>query len=157
MKISFCWLCLVQYVHWTSWQSRPRRRLFSLRWFSSFPTSFTCQSNCVQLLGFSVRQSISSSMSLVRERGVDDVLLKQQWAQTKPTTRENAPTVTEAHVPYSNGSFIDSHTEKNTKTWLQCCIQHVTYTAKLNILRWKYIRLSLIMRVNLINICLRCK
>lgn len=51
-------------------------------------------------------------MSLVRERGVDDVLLKQQWAQTKPRTRENTPTVTEAHIPYSNGNFIESHTKK---------------------------------------------
>lgn len=40
----------------------------------------------------SVCQSISKSMSLLRERGVCDVLRQQQWAHIRPSTSEKRPT-----------------------------------------------------------------
>lgn len=42
--------------------------------------------------GESVCQSISRSISLLRERGVCVVLRQQHWAQTRPRTREKRPT-----------------------------------------------------------------
>lgn len=47
---------------------------------------------CVGGAGESVCQSISRSISLLRERGVCAVLRQQHWAQTRPRTRENRPT-----------------------------------------------------------------
>lgn len=64
--------------------------------------------------GESVCQSISRSISLLRERGVCVVLRQQHWAQTRPRTREKRPTPGDT----GRGGDMDhtSDDRKNTST-----------------------------------------